>query len=544
MNSKKFRNLFIIAFFVFTLAVNAMEESQSRIAVLYSGYTAKINENFIPKAIEQITLWEIFLMQNKIPYSVIYDKDLENGLSDNFDIIILPSVYSISEREIRSLKKFLDDGNSILNVGSKLNYDDDQNYKGLENLNELFGIKISEFSDKELSLFQYINQNPIFTDGITENLTLQISTKIPPIISEVNSNSYELIGYVKTPKSKLIQTLLTYGKAGNGKFINIGFNFDDVIGGENEQKLFKTFILNSIKWLDKAPDIYVADFPDNFITGSLVIIEYKSGLNFDVIDKLKNYGIKPYFLISPQQSIDDDINTKIENDHLIVDLQNLILNDDSINTELFYSKIYDIKNKLNDRINFIMLSKKQVQNNDLISFLSENGVKTFLVNQYLSGKPYLLNGNNFVIPFNENNPGEIINGEINFFTFSLKNLCDENTLNDFVNHIIEKKVDNNWFCSLNHLKDWYVLKSNIKVSISEWMGNSITITLSNNNVTEVDDLNLTVNLPGKIKPQNLSIDSDYKFVDYSIDGLNQLKLRISEIGPKQLNKVTISFHLQ
>ena len=36
-------------------------------------------------------------MQNKIPYQVIYDEDLESGIANDFDILILPSVEIISK---------------------------------------------------------------------------------------------------------------------------------------------------------------------------------------------------------------------------------------------------------------------------------------------------------------------------------------------------------------------------------------------------------------------------------------------------------------
>ena len=87
--------------------ISSLSTAQVKIAVLYSKLSEQHSPNNSQNIIEEITSWELFLMQNKIPYKVIYDDDLESGIEDEFDILILPSVELISKTEMEELKKFL-----------------------------------------------------------------------------------------------------------------------------------------------------------------------------------------------------------------------------------------------------------------------------------------------------------------------------------------------------------------------------------------------------------------------------------------------------
>ena len=188
---------FSIVIVVLTVFGGVSASAQTKIAILYSGYTEKFTDNNSPKVIDQITIWELFLMEEKIPYVVIYDRDLESGISDDFDILILPSVNSISLEELKSMKEFLDEGKSILSVGSKLSLDENGVFNGSGNLNELFGIKSEEYIGEQLSFFNHLNFNPIFYNNNKFDGVLQISTKNLPMICDIQTLKNPLLGYMK-----------------------------------------------------------------------------------------------------------------------------------------------------------------------------------------------------------------------------------------------------------------------------------------------------------------------------------------------------------
>ena len=110
--------------------------AQQKIAILYSDLSEKIGDINSNKVIDVITVWELFLMQENIPYSVIYDDDLESGIEGEYEILILPSVNIISNEQFEQLNNFLSSGNSIICSGSKLLFQESSinEYQNLETL--------------------------------------------------------------------------------------------------------------------------------------------------------------------------------------------------------------------------------------------------------------------------------------------------------------------------------------------------------------------------------------------------------------------------
>ena len=131
--------------------------AQPKIAILYSELTEKVDNSNSNKVIDAITAWELFLMQDKIPYSVIYDDDLESGIDDEFDILILPTVNFISNEQMEELQNFLASGKSIISTGSKLFYQENilDEYQNLETLFGLSNIKAMDSDNLSFQSFTY-----------------------------------------------------------------------------------------------------------------------------------------------------------------------------------------------------------------------------------------------------------------------------------------------------------------------------------------------------------------------------------------------------
>jgi len=169
---------------------------QPKIAVLYSGLTEKNNFLNPSKIIDVITSWELFLMQNKIPYAVIYDEDLESGINDDFDILVLPSVNYITIDQMKELQNFLASGKSIICSGSKLLFQE-IGLNGYQNLELLFGLRnIEPVSSDNISYLHSILPNHLNHFCLDDNLILQISNKNQALVCEKINNKISAYGFV------------------------------------------------------------------------------------------------------------------------------------------------------------------------------------------------------------------------------------------------------------------------------------------------------------------------------------------------------------
>ena len=122
------------------------KDENSKVALLYSGYSEKLLPKTSTLVHDQITFWELFFIQNKINYAVITDDDLESGLSDDYSVLVLPNSIVLSDAELNNVKLFLSDGNSVF--ANKIVGEKDENGKdrGKEILNTLFGFLMKELS--------------------------------------------------------------------------------------------------------------------------------------------------------------------------------------------------------------------------------------------------------------------------------------------------------------------------------------------------------------------------------------------------------------
>lgn len=149
-----------ISFFIILILFVSVElKAQTRIAVLYSEFSQKTFYADTNNYLDEFTAWEIFLMQNKIKYKVIYDGDLDSDLADDFDILILPRYNIQSTEKYSVIKNFLLSGKSVLSVNS---FNSTLSSSNTNELRDLFGITLkNEIFNNKLSFTQTIFASPI-----------------------------------------------------------------------------------------------------------------------------------------------------------------------------------------------------------------------------------------------------------------------------------------------------------------------------------------------------------------------------------------------
>jgi hypothetical protein len=535
---KKIVSYLLIVAMIFLYSMNTI--AQTRIAILYSGYTEKFSDKFSPKIIDQITLWELFLMQEKIPYSVINDQDLEAGITDDYDILILPSVNAISEKEKNSMKEFLNDGNSILSLGSKLTLDEKGMFYATNNLNDLFGIECEEFKGEELSIFHHINFIPSFNNQDSLTGSLLISTKFKPQISNILSNSSTL-GYVKINKYKIFQTSMSYGKSNNGKFVWMGFNFDDVIGGKNDSQKFKKLILNSLKWLDKEPDLWIKNFPDSKNSATVIFIENNYGLKPDLIDRLNKEGIEPYLLFSPEQKINEEIVSRFKEENYILDLSN-VLNKQGDSEQKILDELIKANKKLNLSIKTVLISDSLINNRKTLNSLNETGINVFLFPTNSPGLPSMIDNKFFMIPYYSTERNNYDVGGVNFITYHSRVSCDDSSADDFIENISEAKMSESWVTNLQTLNTWWMKNTNISFSFTLDEDYSANLIVSNNNWEDVNNIDLIFNWPYKFNLDQLSVKSGNDIINYSVDNNGEINIKLDKIASHQTKRINIIFN--
>jgi peptidoglycan/xylan/chitin deacetylase (PgdA/CDA1 family) len=265
---KIFHKILLIFVLIITFSSAAAGDLRdAKIAVLYSKYTESMMPDNPLWVIDQLTLWELYFIENRIPYEVIEDADLESGLSNDFDLLVLPAAKSMSSAQLDEIKNFMIGGKSVFalwNIGS---YDEQGSFRGWNEFENIFGVNfIREINKSEVSRIQAVNGNISLTAGIPPGFRFQLIMNNKPIEVKPSSPTTRSFGgwynsdsvYIGNPETA---TSMVYGNYSLGKFIWFGFDLTAVDGSRLYKENFKKILNNSLHWLINEPVVWVNTWP-------------------------------------------------------------------------------------------------------------------------------------------------------------------------------------------------------------------------------------------------------------------------------------------
>ena len=532
-----FLSLVLIGFFT----ISSLSTAQVKIALLYSKLSEQHSTIRSQNIIEEITSWELLLMQNKIPYIVIYDDDLESGIEDEFDILILPSVKFISKAEMDELRNFIASGKSIISVGSKL-FNSESSIENFQNLEQLFGLaKIENVSDEKISFLHSISPNHLNHFMTDDDPEIQITTSNEPLMCAEIENSNFALGYAILGSSLISnKSSIIYGTAGSGKYLWTGFALNDVVGGKNDLDQFKNLILNTLKWMDNDPDIYLK-FPwAGGLRPSLLTLEFNNALEPQLVEVLQKKNFSPNLIVNPRQKISKEVLRKFSDDQIILDLSGNS-SDQVSNPESVVNLIttFNLDNEI--KISTVILNKSSNEVTELESLINI-GIENILLNCEVTGRPKHNPENLFILPFSKTGINSKSYGPVKFINYNPKINCDKNSEDDFLTLINKVDKEHFAFASLNDIGEWWNTKNKLDAKIISKFENSIEVLVTNKNFVEVKNLQLYVNSNSTIDRKNISVTSNNILVEhYYQKSSGIIVVSLDKLLPNSTMKITISF---
>ena len=536
LNLKNILFLFILASII---SINAdCTYAKVRIAILYSELSEKAYSENSKSNIDAITSWEIFLMQNKIPYEVIYNNDLESGIEDEFDILILPSIEIISKAELEELQNFLNSGKSIINSGSKLRFIGDNNFN-FRNLKILFGIKNIDVINAESTSFLHSivpnNLNYFSTDDFQN---LLISNRNKPLACDINRGTNSTCGYLNIEQMNS-KSSLVFGVMGRGKYLFSGFDINDIIGGTTNLNQFGDLILETISWMDFEPNVYLNYSFDENDKAVILTLKYNNSLEPELVELLMKNNFNPYLILDPQLKISQEILKQFDTDKIILDLS--LLQEDKLDYNTFINiiSLFEKENELT--VKTIILGESFIKSNYLDD-LKYKGIDNIL---YFTGEAksarFEKNGL-FIVPFNNKLNFLARSGQIYFFNYSPKHNCNnsKDSLLESLNDIDYQQFK---FTNLEHISNWWRNKNNLDVKILSINNKKIEIIVNNRNSESIYNLPIFLNLNNDLYENNLSVTSNNLVVEHYFEKISgAVVITLSIINANSSNKVIINFN--
>lgn len=239
--------------FCLTLFYSVFIIPQQKIALHFSDAT---NFSEPTAVLEKITYWELFLLNNKIKYDVIYDKNLRAGISGNkYHTIIFPYTKVIDEKSFNSILKFKEQNGNIIAFGEFCYFNSDTSKRNYEWFTSIFNsIELGKILKKEMSIHAAINFHSVLNNNINDTTYIQVSAKNSPVVIEKLSDNLITLCAVKTDSSTLFynKPIAILNDSYNSKSLWFSFDALDVISGKQDINRIESIILNALEWCAKS----------------------------------------------------------------------------------------------------------------------------------------------------------------------------------------------------------------------------------------------------------------------------------------------------
>src|SRR5690606_35559812 len=198
--------------------------------------------------LEKITYWELFLVKHNIEYDVIYDEQIESGISGlEYHTIIFPYTECLSENAFNSIDDFLNTGGNIIVFSSFGLYDEKLNYSGWGRFELFSGVQFHENLpvDSVSSLLKINDYEPL-TNNIYIGKDIRFTLKNSPPVVTRYSDDIKIIGSINNnlQSDNDKQVVLFHVNKNKGKMLWSSIETNNIIGEKQDIKIFENLILN------------------------------------------------------------------------------------------------------------------------------------------------------------------------------------------------------------------------------------------------------------------------------------------------------------
>ncbi|MDP2366238.1 MAG: hypothetical protein Q8M94_21000, partial [Ignavibacteria bacterium] len=333
---------------------------------------------------------------------------------------------------------------------------------------------------------------------------------------------------------------IIYGTAGEGKYLWTGFGLNDVVGGKSDLDQFKNLILNTIKWMDNDPDVYLKLPWAEGLNPMILTLEFNNALEPKLVDLLQKNNFNPNLIVNPQLKISKEVLRKFSDEQIILDLSGNI-SGQSGNSESIENVITTFERENEIKVNTIILNKSFAEKNDLKS-LKNIGIDNILLLSEVTGNPKQNSEDLFILPFSKTGINSKSNGPVSFIHHKPKINCDENSEDEFLTMINQLDKSQSGFTSLKEISKWWITKNKLDTKIISGFENDIEVLVTNKNFVEVNNLQLYVNSNSSIDKRNISVTSNNQLVEYYFHrSSSTIVIILDKSPPNSTKKITIHF---
>ena len=223
---------------------------------------------------------EAVLVDNHIPYGFITDADLTNEKLSAYGVICLPNLMCLSDAQIAIIKKYVENGGSLLASYKTSLFDENGAKRADFGLKEIFGLSYTGIEkDTSIDCYQMVrlpahqiaegmdaDKTVYFINGGRTLLTTPVDQNGEMVCSYVPiiPNQYPEQAWIRITETQFPTVFAR--KAGKGKVVYFSNQMDALVLSNGHEDYFN-LLTNSLKYLRRAEWSLETDAPDSVHAG-------------------------------------------------------------------------------------------------------------------------------------------------------------------------------------------------------------------------------------------------------------------------------------
>jgi peptidoglycan/xylan/chitin deacetylase (PgdA/CDA1 family) len=297
-------------------AATAPPGPNSRVAILRSDYTS----GFLHSSMNynaHVDYWRNLAQRVNVPSLVITDPMLENGLQ-SFDVLVLPSAISLSEKERSSIRAFLAAGGGVIATWATGAHDETGAWKGADFLLELTGADSLNFTERPPPWFVSFPSGKPTTAGAPGGFRVQVDSP-----ERLEAKRLEVDGYwsdvnlfpvdAKLPAN--FEGALLHNSVGRGRVVWYGFQENAAVAGGDDKRMLDATLVDSLAWAGKRTLCAVDPWPAPYSAAAIFVCDvedefYNAAYSASALQKAQEKGT--FFCVANMVKDDPDLIAKLK----------------------------------------------------------------------------------------------------------------------------------------------------------------------------------------------------------------------------------------
>jgi peptidoglycan/xylan/chitin deacetylase (PgdA/CDA1 family) len=294
-------SVLVLLTLLFPLVRDASPESSEsspaalRAAILKSDYTHNHFEEKWRYA-DAIERWQSALSAKGILHELITDKQLEEGALQDFDVLVLPVAFCLSDEERNSILAFLDDAGGVVASAAVGTRDKDGTEIGWDFVEHLTSSRVAGYLGQREGIWVAFSGNTPLSIGIDPGFRLELYSWQQLAIVKATRDGYWSDWSIlpqKITEDPYSDVAISHGTRSNGRVVWFGFNTTEVIDDPRNQDALRAFLGNAVRWAGRSPMSRIWYWPNNHLAAAVFTqdVEYLFHHAWCSANILKNEGI-------------------------------------------------------------------------------------------------------------------------------------------------------------------------------------------------------------------------------------------------------------